>query len=286
MTNPICCVDDCETISRRFGYCKKHWLRWSRYGDPHAEIKRPARKICVIDGCERFMAYIDLGWCSAHQLRWKRTGDPLGSKPRRARSMCKVEHCGKFVKGHGLCHTHLARQRRNGSPVLQPPFDERIAYEAKVDRSGGPDACHPWIGKRDRHGYARGTRDGKQNVMMQAWAYRTFVGPLGPNELVRHTCDNPPCQNQRHWLPGTHQDNANDKVERNRSIRGEQHSSAKLTRSQVQVIRSRTDAGEGYQSVASDYGVHATSIKLIHRRVNWAWLPEVTQADVDLAGGP
>lgn len=37
--------------------------------------------------------------------------------------------------------------------------------------------------------------------------------------LLRHTCDNPRCVNPQHLIPGTHQDNANDRVSRGRNAK-------------------------------------------------------------------
>lgn len=48
-------------------------------------------------------------------------------------------------------------------------------------------------------------------------SYFLTHGHLPPAPLViRHTCDNPPCCNPAHLVPGTYQDNARDCVERGR----------------------------------------------------------------------
>lgn len=75
-----------------------------------------------------------------------------------------------------------------------------------VDTSGGPDACWPWLAHRDRDGYGRVSyKSGKRGA--HCVAYELAIGPLPevvdgqPTELM-HTCDNPPCCNPAHLVPG------------------------------------------------------------------------------------
>ena len=91
-----------------------------------------------------------------------------------------------------------------------------VRYEAKIDRSGGPDACHPWTASLNRGGYGQMGVGGKK-VEVHRWAFKTFIDPsIRDDQVVRHTCDNRPCQNPRHWVKGSHADNNRDCVERGR----------------------------------------------------------------------
>ena len=58
--------------------------------------------------------------------------------------------------------------------------------------------------------------------------------------VVRHTCDNKLCINPDHLVLGTHNDNVQDRVNRNRSAKGENNGRAKLTVEQVKEIRNDT----------------------------------------------
>jgi hypothetical protein len=92
-------------------------------------------------------------------------------------------------------------------------------FEQKVDRSGGPDACHPWTGALSS-GYGVMTVEGKKgNVYVHRWAYEHFVGPIPEGIIVGHTCHDLDlscrggecphrrCANQTHLKPMTHGDN-------------------------------------------------------------------------------
>lgn len=99
---------------------------------------------------------------------------------------------------------------------MRPPLER---YEEKVDRSGGPDACHPWMAGRLPTGYGRFSYGGK-DVYAHRWAYENYVGPIPEGLQVLHHCDNPPCVNPAHLWLGTHADNHADKVAKGRQARG------------------------------------------------------------------
>ena len=144
-------------------------------------------------------------------------------------------------------------------------------YWAFVDTSGGPDACWLWTGGCGTRGYGM-FWIGSRYIGAHRWGYLTFVGPLALGQIVRHTCDNPPCQNPRHWLPGTHQDNCDDRISRGRSntLRGSLAASAKLTESQALDIRARYAAGGiTQQTLGEEYGVTGQHISHSVTRKSW-----------------
>lgn len=66
---------------------------------------------------------------------------------------------------------------------------------------------------RTPQGYAQVRRNGKL-IYAHRLAFFEVFGWWPP--VVRHTCDNPPCVNIWHLLPGTQADNVRDMVERGR----------------------------------------------------------------------
>ena len=88
----------------------------------------------------------------------------------------------------------------------------------RIDRSGGPDACWPWIGPRDAKGYGRLSC---LRVHREVW--KLVNGPIPPGMHVLHNCpggDNPPCCNPHHLWLGTTQQNSADMVAKERQARG------------------------------------------------------------------
>lgn len=68
----------------------------------------------------------------------------------------------------------------------------RVRYEAMVDRSGGPDACHPWTGgTRGGYGRVRNEPGGVPiKVPVHRLTYEVFVGPIPDGFVVDHACHN------------------------------------------------------------------------------------------------
>ena len=112
----------------------------------------------------------------------------------------------------------IAMSRRLLSEII-----DRIDVRGKCE-------CWPWLGCTDKDGYGfcheridplknSGRRQKMWRVHRRIFFLVHGYLPL----VVRHTCDNPPCCNPDHHLPGTPKDNARDAVERGRYRSGKRH---------------------------------------------------------------
>jgi hypothetical protein len=77
----------------------------------------------------------------------------------------------------------------------------------RVTRGYGADAIT--VGPRSVY-QIRATR----LVFEQTWGVK-----LKPGQVIRHTCDNPPCVNPLHLMVGTQRDNSQDMAQRGRASR-------------------------------------------------------------------
>lgn len=162
------------------------------------------------------------------------------------------------------------RGARPGVPQMTPT--RRAAYVArfwsKVDKSGGPDACWPWLGSRMLKGYGAATLDGERGAHRVAYALAAGAIPDGLHVL--HACDSPPCCNPAHLSVGTCIDNSRDMRERGRSLTGERHRDAKLTARAVLEIRAAARDGVPHRQLAITYSVTPTAIYYVVIGKTWA----------------
>lgn len=137
--------------------------------------------------------------------------------------------------------------------------------------------CIPFGGSLRKSGYGYGQFQGRQFLAHRlAYALNEMVHPDAlKGVVIRHRCDNPPCINVEHLLPGTVKDNVADRVEHGRNLRGEQVAQSKLTPAQVLEIRAAyeprsVDANQ--YVLARRYGVSQSEISLILSGTNWKHL--------------
>lgn len=89
-------------------------------------------------------------------------------------------------------------------------------FWAKVDASGGSDACWPWTGSKKEKGYGQVSRNNRQQRVHRV-AYEFHNGPIPAGLFVCHSCDNPPCCNPKHLWLGSASDNSADMRNKGRS---------------------------------------------------------------------
>lgn len=151
-----------------------------------------------------------------------------------------------------------------------------IRFESRVDRSGGPDACHPWTRGTNRYGYGWFFPEPKRGVHAHRFALEVHLGRrLGRHEVARHAdcCTTRACCNPRHLSPGSHADNMADMVRVGRSVKGERQWAAKLTPDKVREIRRRCAAGESKASVARSLGVSRPTVSYVASGLAWKCVP-------------
>lgn len=86
--------------------------------------------------------------------------------------------------------------------------------------------------KPNNFGYPT-TRIKGMNYKIYRIFYEKYKSSIPDNLIVRHTCDNRLCINPGHLILGTHNDNVQDRVKRNRSAIGINNGRNKLNEQQV-----------------------------------------------------
>jgi hypothetical protein len=144
---------------------------------------------------------------------------------------------------------------------------------------GAPDACWPWPGRRAPEGYGFVSwcwRDIGTHRLAYALTYR----PIERGEVVRHSCDNPPCCNPAHLIVGTIADNNEDMHARGRAYvpspsLGTSNFNAKLNDDLVRALRADWRAGETIKSICHRTGLSVGTIHpMLHGRT-WRHVGDV-----------
>lgn len=100
----------------------------------------------------------------------------------------------------------------------------REKFWSKVDMSGGPDACWPWLGATNSTGYGSVGYEGSVycSHRLAAFFEGLVASPRQPSRKddghVLHECDNRICCNKHHFKIGTYRQNLLDCFARGRRI--------------------------------------------------------------------
>ena len=152
--------------------------------------------------------------------------------------------------------------------MLEPPREGELdRFWSKVDRSGGLEACWPWLGAQSNYGYGSLTRR-QHRVSATRLIYSWLVALIPEGLCVLHRCDNPPCVNPTH-LCKTHKANSEDMARKDRSAFGVKQGAVKLDNARVLRMRAEHAAGATQQSLADKFGVHIMTVNAVVRYQTW-----------------
>ncbi|PXX41126.1 MULTISPECIES: HNH endonuclease [Burkholderia] len=141
-----------------------------------------------------------------------------------------------------------------------------------------PTSCREWLGPIQENGYVKIWYSGTHR-----WAHRVvyeLATGVSPGDLhVLHKCDNPKCINPNHLEIGTRSDNMLDCA-----IKGRWHTEArtsamrvsrakKLSPSYVMAIRTKEQNGESVKSIAKEFGIDCSMVRMIANLKTWVDLP-------------
>lgn len=143
-----CSIPDCPRPRAARGWCRPHWKRWSRHGDPLAGgAPRERDRKCSVPGCDA--KHDARGYCSGHYARVQKYGDPLADIPFQSRTpvegACGFEGCDADVFCRGMCWSHYYREWKYGDASAGLPI-----YR---DFSGLPCAHDGCAKESQRRGY-------------------------------------------------------------------------------------------------------------------------------------
>lgn len=146
-------------------------------------------------------------------------------------------------------------------------MNEEIVYLGRYRCITTKNGCHECVShkcKTDGRYYS--VKYNGCSLLLHRLIYEKLVTKIPDGLVVRHKCDNVLCINPQHLIHGTHIENVNDAVERDRMKSGEQNKFSKLTESEVVEIIASNDSK---WALAERYGVHERTIRNIKAKRNW-----------------
>jgi hypothetical protein len=163
----------------------------------------------------------------------------------------------RYIRGH------------NGTRPVAERFWEKVARRDDNE-------CWEWTGATRQFGYGS-MRGEKGTVSAHRFSYELHYGPIPDGMHVCHSCDNPPCVNPGHLFLGDGLANTRDMDSKGRRMnpdrKGEFHSQAKLTASQVIKIRQLAQEGKTSAELGRQYKMADSTIRAIVRRRLWRHIP-------------
>jgi spore maturation protein CgeB len=153
MPERMCSIEDCESPSRARGWCRKHWQRWYRHGDPLAPNPRNRYlpgTACAVDRCDRQAQ--TRGWCHMHYGRWRKTGTVGDAAPlARPAGTGSLNRQGYIIIGAGGRNGRRGRTTPQHRLVMQELLGRLLLPQEHVHHMNGirddnrPENLELWV---------------------------------------------------------------------------------------------------------------------------------------------
>lgn len=130
------------------------------------------------------------------------------------------------LTARGTSHRMTQKPQQNRCRSFTITAELIARFDAKVDRSAGPDACWPWTASTRPTGYGQINEGGNGGHPIKAHRLAFAIAHGWWPDVVAHSCDNPPCCNARHLFAADQRANLADMRAKGRQACGEQLSVA------------------------------------------------------------
>jgi len=149
-------------------------------------------------------------------------------------------------------------------------------FLTKIKISNYENNCWLWHGCKSenkqtgKHTYGMISLNGKMIPSSRA-AYLLFKGDFDPKLEICHKCDNTLCNNPNHLFTGTHQDNMDDMMKKNRRNPpiGERHAMSKLNWKLVNDLRNDYINNLATSQIQKKYNIESSQFLRIVKNESW-----------------
>lgn len=141
-------------------------------------------------------------------------------------------------------------------------------FWSKVDKTDG---CWNWTASKfNNSGYGLIKIAGKRRSAHRV-SFELFHGAIPSGMLICHRCDNRACVNPDHLFLGTHRDNMDDMVAKDRQPRGKKNGRARLDEETVVAARyAQLTSGASVATIARSLGVSKSTAHRALTGENWS----------------